>query len=82
MGDNPFRPPFADPQPEYRPHLHATFEHATNGATATTEDEGVIKCICGFSEDDGETVLCELCNTWQHIACFYASPNSVPEVHK
>lgn len=99
MGDNPFRA-FADPQLEYRPHLHSPaaplsqslpqslaqthnqLPHAINGAAGTSEEEGVIKCICGFQEDDGETVLCELCNTWQHIACFYASPDDVPDVHK
>ncbi|KAI9888554.1 MAG: hypothetical protein M1814_006824 [Vezdaea aestivalis] len=47
------------------------------------EEPYTIKCICGFAEDDGSTVLCEKCDTWQHIQCYY--PNSkagdVPDVH-
>jgi hypothetical protein len=35
------------------------------------EDESQIKCICGFNEDDGNTVACDICNTWQHIVCYY-----------
>lgn len=35
------------------------------------EDEGIIKCICNFAHDDGNTVFCEKCNTWQHIDCYY-----------
>lgn len=35
------------------------------------EDEGIIKCICNFTHDDGATVFCEKCNTWQHIDCYY-----------
>jgi hypothetical protein len=45
------------------------------------EEPYTIKCICGFSDDDGNTVLCEKCDTWQHIACYYASAQHVPDVH-
>ncbi|KAI9824045.1 MAG: hypothetical protein M1832_002113 [Thelocarpon impressellum] len=45
------------------------------------EDEPyTIKCICGFQDDDGSTVFCEKCETWQHIECYYPS-RKVPEVH-
>ena len=30
-----------------------------------------IGCICGFSDDDGSTVDCEKCGTWQHTGCVY-----------
>jgi hypothetical protein len=40
-------------------------------------DEYTIKCICDWSEDDGNTIYCETCNTWQHIECFY--PGRVEE---
>ncbi|KAI9749208.1 MAG: hypothetical protein M4579_006962 [Chaenotheca gracillima] len=36
------------------------------------EDEPyTIKCICSFAGDDGSTVQCERCETWQHIQCYY-----------
>lgn len=37
------------------------------------EEDYTIKCICGFQDDDGNTVLCERCETWQHIVCYYYS---------
>ena len=41
-----------------------------NGVTVEEED-GYIRCICGFDEDDGRTVLCDSCKTWQHVDCYY-----------
>jgi hypothetical protein len=46
------------------------------------KEESVIKCICGFSDDDGNTVLCKECDTWQHIVCYYESAQHVPDVHE
>ncbi|KAK7426936.1 SET domain-containing protein 3 [Neonectria magnoliae] len=38
----------------------------------TVEEEPyTIKCICNFTDDDGNTIYCETCDTWQHIDCFY-----------
>lgn len=39
-----------------------------------------IKCICGYSNDDGNTIHCENCNKWQHIKCFY--PDRVKEASR
>ncbi|KAI9839224.1 MAG: hypothetical protein M1819_003217 [Sarea resinae] len=45
------------------------------------EDEPyTIKCICNFQDDDGSTVFCERCETWQHIECYYPT-RDVPDVH-
>ncbi|CEP63637.1 uncharacterized protein LALA0_S08e07184g [Lachancea lanzarotensis] len=33
-------------------------------------DAGVITCICGFDDDDGFTIQCDLCNRWQHAVCY------------
>ena len=51
------------------------------------EESSTIKCICGFNDDDGNTVFCEECNTWQHIECYYpradgADTSDVPDVHE
>ncbi|KAF2400547.1 hypothetical protein EJ06DRAFT_434184 [Trichodelitschia bisporula] len=49
--------------------------------SALEDDESTIKCFCGYSDDDGNTVFCELCRTWQHILCYYPG-SQVPEVHE
>jgi hypothetical protein len=59
----------------------------TNGSpaldgTIEEEDSSTIKCICGYAEDDGNTVLCEKCVTWQHIVCYYESTHNVPDIHE
>ena len=59
----------------------------TNGSpaldgTIEEEESSTIKCICGYSDDDGNTVLCEKCDTWQHIVCYYESAGHVPDVHE
>lgn len=50
------------------------------------EDDYTIKCICGFADDDGNTVLCDTCDSWQHILCFYphdlSAPNRLDFMHK
>ncbi|KAL3428404.1 phd finger and set domain-containing protein [Phlyctema vagabunda] len=35
------------------------------------EEPYTIKCICDYAGDDGNTIYCETCDTWQHIECFY-----------
>ncbi|KAF7510259.1 hypothetical protein GJ744_006955 [Endocarpon pusillum] len=45
------------------------------------EEEYTIKCICGFTSDDGNTVYCEKCDTWQHIQCYYITTKRVPQAH-
>jgi len=34
-------------------------------------EDYTIKCICGYEEDDGNTVYCDTCDTWQHTECYY-----------
>ncbi|UNI21908.1 SET domain-containing protein 3 [Purpureocillium takamizusanense] len=52
-------------------------EVAANAAETVEEEPYTIKCICNFSDDDGNTIYCETCDTWQHIDCFY--PNNRDE---
>jgi len=58
----------------------------TNGLSVVDgvddDESSTIKCVCGYSHDDGNTVLCEKCDTWQHIACYYTSAGEIPEVHE
>ncbi|KAI9934740.1 hypothetical protein AWENTII_005736 [Aspergillus wentii] len=58
---------------------------ALNGAVSDSiapdeEEPYTIKCICAFEDDDGNTVFCEGCETWQHIECYYHA-RGVPDVH-
>ena len=53
-----------------------------DGTIEEEEEEFTIKCICDYAEDDGNTVLCEKCDTWQHIACYYGSFQNVPDIHE
>ncbi|KAG8531653.1 uncharacterized protein KY384_003284 [Bacidia gigantensis] len=48
------------------------------------EDDSTIKCICGFKHDDGLSVFCEKCNTWQHTECYYYDEKNdrVPQNHE
>ena len=59
---------------ESRAHTLRVFkspEGSAESALLEPEEPLTIKCICGFDDDDGNTVLCESCNTWQHIECYY-----------
>jgi hypothetical protein len=56
--------------------LHNGFAPATESA----EGEAPYRCICRFADDDGYSVYCEECRTWQHIDCYYPD-NVVPEIH-
>jgi uncharacterized protein len=47
---------------------------------AEGEEPYTIKCICGFTDDDGNTVYCETCDTWQHTFCFY--PNNGEDANR
>lgn len=69
--------PFGGPPPP-------AFIHGSPALDGPIEEEesSTIKCICGFSDDDGNTVLCEKCDTWQHIVCYYESAGHVPDVHE
>ncbi|OJJ94807.1 hypothetical protein ASPACDRAFT_64957 [Aspergillus aculeatus ATCC 16872] len=44
------------------------------------QESEMIKCICGLNHDDGQTIYCEKCNTWQHIVCYYGD-RQFPDEH-
>ena len=79
----------AEPQPAPAAFFSAgppppAYSHGSPGLDGAIEEEesSTIKCICGFADDDGNTVLCERCDTWQHIVCYYESAEHVPDVHE
>ena len=70
-----------DPYPAPAPPGSPTANGAVSDSVAPDEEEPyTIKCICLFDEDDGSTVFCEGCETWQHIVCYYPDKR-VPDVH-
>ncbi|USP73493.1 hypothetical protein yc1106_00767 [Curvularia clavata] len=79
---------YADPQPAplalYAGPPPPAFAQASPPLDGVVEEEesSTIKCICGYADDDGNTVLCEKCDTWQHIVCYYESAQHVPDVHE
>lgn len=70
-----------DPYPVPAPLGSPGANGAISDSVAPDEEEPyTIKCICLFDEDDGSTVFCEGCETWQHIVCYYPDKR-VPDVH-
>jgi hypothetical protein len=66
-----------------QPGFSTTTSISANDALTSTEsgvEDYTIKCICGWDQDDGATVYCEKCDTWQHIECFY--PGQVSEASR
>jgi len=55
----------------------ATIQHAARKQETVEEEPYTIKCICGYADDDGNTIYCEKCDTWQHIECYY--PHNVED---
>ncbi|KAI9105298.1 hypothetical protein DFS34DRAFT_598870 [Phlyctochytrium arcticum] len=45
------------------------------------EDDEEIRCICGFEDDDGNTIACDKCGVWQHMICVDVDPHNVPEIY-
>lgn len=46
-------------------------KEATPEAEHREDDSSAIQCICNFPKDNGTTIFCEICKTWQHITCYY-----------
>jgi uncharacterized protein len=74
---NPSTQPFPVTTATYASPIVNGFLSDTN---VPEEEDYTIKCICTYEDDDGNTVFCENCETWQHIECYYPGGN-VPELH-
>lgn len=59
------------------PALKPTPTQDPASALGDEPEDYTIKCICGFNEDDGNTVYCEHCDTWQHTECYYIDEHGV-----
>ncbi len=80
-------------QNEYFTHLGHHLEQISLAALPQGEDENEndsdqgdekivpFKRVCAIDGDDGNNILDERCDTWQHIACYYENPSQIPEEH-
>lgn len=59
------------------PHPYTPFSLDHN-----TSDSSEIQCICGFHHDDGFTIACDQCDTWQHGYCVDIDRDAVPEKYE
>lgn len=61
--------------PSVQPITESTAVSASGPKSTPIPEDPVedytIKCICGNQDDDGNTVYCERCDTWQHTECYY-----------
>jgi hypothetical protein len=68
----PLSTPIALPsQPTFSLPSAVSNRDAPRKQEAVEEEPYTIKCICDFADDDGNTIYCETCDTWQHIECYY-----------
>lgn len=52
------------------PLLDQTSQDATLNAKLEKVPDSIL-CICNWNKDDGTTIFCDDCKTWQHIRCYY-----------
>lgn len=72
--------PITNQFPVTAPPLPSPVPNGTVSDVAQEDEPYTIKCICAFQDDDGHTVFCETCETWQHIECYYHGKD-VPDIH-
>lgn len=70
----PVPAPTASPYPYHQIHIKGQVVDGNE-----QDDEGEIACICAYTDDDGNTIQCDSCLKWQHIACYYPPPAPVPD---
>ncbi|KAI7962443.1 hypothetical protein MJO28_000537 [Puccinia striiformis f. sp. tritici] len=75
------RPKYAHGAANSNPDCDTSREPSSSGDGAVDEvaDDGVIRCICSITTDDGFTIQCETCEVWQHAVCVNVPIDEVPE---
>ncbi|KIR34969.1 hypothetical protein I352_02226 [Cryptococcus deuterogattii MMRL2647] len=69
-----------EPEPELEPEPEPKRKRKRHPTHYLGEDNTIIRCICGFTEDDGFTIQCEGCGAWEHGMCFgFNDVDSAPD---
>lgn len=55
-------------------------EESTDAEDYLKPDE-LVNCICGFYEENGLMIQCEVCMCWQHASCFGITDRTLPKVY-
>lgn len=42
----------------------------------------ITRCACGYGPDEGTSVQCDVCKTWQHLLCYYDNEEQIPQTHE
>lgn len=74
-GSKPFQKAVRETSASYQEPEEVVANHE-----AVEEEVVIIKCICACADDDGHTVFCEKCETWQHVACYFPD-GRIPDEH-
>ena len=69
-------------QPTAGSALKTTLPGDIISAQGNEPEDYTIKCICGYEEDDGNTVYCDKCDTWQHTECYYINEHGTVPSNK
>ncbi|KAH8825688.1 hypothetical protein DL96DRAFT_121217 [Flagelloscypha sp. PMI_526] len=48
---------------------------ASPAPPSTQANTSGIDCICGYTHDDGNSIACDACGRWYHIACLFTAQN-------
>jgi hypothetical protein len=67
------------PSPSDLPHppSNTTFTPTPTPDEISDPGSGEIRCICECNEDDGHTVFCDKCGTWQHVICMQLPKDTI-----
>lgn len=54
-------------------------DSTTDDDLDTEDPSDIIRCVCKSTTDDGFTIQCEQCDTWQHAKCVNIKKKAIPE---
>ncbi len=65
------QPQIAQSQPASYSSTAYNYGNALVADDSVAEEPYTIKCVCGYTHADVETICCDECDSWQHYECYY-----------